>query len=77
MRSYPMGRLVCVIREDSPLSRQYEALAERLGVRFADAGEWDIPLAFDGVHFTEAGHARCAEGLIARLSSGEEQPQYG
>ena len=66
-----------LVEESKALSRQYEALAERLGVRFADAGEWDIPLAFDGVHFTEAGHARCAEGLISRLSSGEEQPQYG
>ena len=67
MRSYPMGRLVCVIREDSPLSRQYEALAERLGVRFADAGEWDINLAYDGVHFTEEGHARFADGLASCL----------
>ena len=65
-----------LVEESKALSRQYEALAERLGVRFADAGEWEIPLAFDGVHFTEAGHARCAEGLTSYLSSGEEQPQY-
>ena len=24
-----------------------------LGVHFADAGDWDISLAYDGVHFTE------------------------
>jgi lysophospholipase L1-like esterase len=64
------------VEESKALSRQYEALAERLSVRFADAGEWEIPLAFDGVHFTEAGHTRCAEGLTSYLSSGEEQPQY-
>ena len=57
-----------LVAESQALARQYEALAERLGIRFADAGEWDIALAYDGVHFTEAGHARFAEGLAARLS---------
>lgn len=46
------------------LSRQYEALARRLGVVFADAGMWDIPLTFDGVHFTEEGHRAFAEALL-------------
>ena len=45
------------------LNCQYKALSERLGVRFADAGEWDIPLTFDGVHFTEEGHKAFAERL--------------
>ena len=34
---------------------------EWLGIRFADAG--DIPLAYDGVHFTELGHKAFAAGL--------------
>ena len=42
-------------------------LAERLGVRFADAGDWDIPLAYDGVHFTEQGHQAFAAGLLEVL----------
>lgn len=42
-------------------------LAERLGVRFADAGDWDIPLAYDGVHFTEQGHRAFAAGLLEVL----------
>ena len=36
----------------------YRALAEKLDIAFADVGEWDIPLAFDGVHFSEEGHEK-------------------
>ncbi len=56
-----------LVEKSKNLARQYEALAKRRGIRFADAGEWDIELAYDGVHFTEEGHARCAEGLASRL----------
>ena len=56
-----------LVEESKELSRQYEALAKRLGIRLADAGKWDISLAYDGVHFTEEGHARFAEGLASRL----------
>ena len=44
-----------------------QALAERIGVRFVDAGKWDIPLAYDGVHFTEQGHRAFAAGLLEEL----------
>ena len=49
------------------LGREYQKCSQRLGVLFADAGEWDIPLAFDGVHFTEEGHKAFAEGLCQKL----------
>ena len=62
-----------LVEESKALSRQYEALAERLGIRFADAGEWDVALAYDGVHFTEEGHGRFAEGLASCLSGMEEK----
>ena len=55
------------MEESRNLARQYEALAERRGIQFADAGEWDISLAYDGVHFTEEGHARFAGGLASCL----------
>ena len=42
-------------------------LAERMGIRFADAGTWNIPLAYDGVHFTEQGHEAFAAGLLEVL----------
>ena len=42
-------------------------LAEQMGIRFIDAGKWDIPLAYDGVHFTEQGHKAFAAGLLEEL----------
>lgn len=49
----------------------YKILAKRLGVQFADASYWNIPVAYDGVHFTEAGHRDFAEGLATYLDKGE------
>ena len=48
-------------------ARLCQVLAERMGIRFADAGKWDIPLAYDGVHFTEQGHMAFAAGLLEEL----------
>lgn len=42
------------------LAGYYRPLAGESGAAFADAGRWDIPLCFDGVHFTAEGHARFA-----------------
>ena len=56
-----------LVEESKNLARQYKALAERRGIQFADAGEWGIELAYDGVHFTEEGHARFAGGLASCL----------
>ena len=60
-----------LIEESRELTRQYDVLSRRLGIRFADAGRWNIPLAFDGVHFTEEGHRAFAENLINYLNKGE------
>lgn len=43
------------------------SLAGRLGIRFADAGDWDIPMAYDSIHFTEQGHQTFAAGLLEVL----------
>lgn len=56
-----------LVEESKALVGQYKALAERLGLHFADAGAWNIDLAFDGVHFTEEGHMHFAEGLALCL----------
>ena len=58
-----------LVEESRNLARQYEALAGRLGLLHADAGQWDIALAFDGVHFTEEGHVRFADGLASCLEA--------
>lgn len=44
-----------------------KVLAEKMDIRFADAGRWDIPLAYDGVHFTEQGHRTFAIKLLEEL----------
>ena len=49
------------------LANGYCALSKRVGVRFADAGEWNISMAHDGVHFTEEGNRVFAEKLYECL----------
>ena len=56
-----------VVVQSLELSQQYRRLAEEVGILFADAGEWEIEIAFDGVHFTEEGHARFADKLAEVL----------
>lgn len=47
----------------------YKELSDRLGIRFVNTAEWNIPLAFDGVHFTEAGQKIFAEHLAEELKN--------
>lgn len=35
-----------------------------MGIRFADARKWDIPLAYDDVHFTKQSHKVYPTGLL-------------
>ena len=58
-----------LIDESKHLSELYHALADQLGIAFADAGEWGVALTFDGVHFSPEGHMAFAEGLIHTLDS--------
>lgn len=45
----------------------YKQLAAAIGTHFADAGQWDIELGPDGVHFTANGHLTFALKLEALL----------
>ena len=58
---------VKLIDDSRTFARLCQILAERMGIRFADAGKWDIPLAYDGVHFTEQGHKAFAARLLEEL----------
>lgn len=58
-----------LINTSRELAIHYRALADRLGVRFLDAGDWQIPMAYDGVHFTEEGHRIFAERLRDELTN--------
>lgn len=56
-----------LIDDSHAFAQLCQALTERMGIRFADAGMWDIPLTYDGVHFTEQGHRAFAAGLLEGL----------
>ena len=56
-----------LIDDSRTFARLCQTLAKRMGIRFADAGSWDISLAYDGVHFTEQGHKAFAAGLLEEL----------
>ena len=56
-----------LIDDSHAFAQLCQALAERRGIRFADAGKWDISLTYDGVHFTEQGHKVFAAGLLEEL----------
>lgn len=67
----PNGELIEASKE---LSVCLRALSGKLGIRFLDAGEWNIPLAFDGVHFTEEGHRMFADALADLLLHNDSNP---
>ena len=64
----PMVKNRELIDESAALGKAYCNLAKRLGVSFVDAGQWQIELAYDGVHFTPAGHRAFAKGLLKVLN---------
>lgn len=53
------------------LAAAYEVLSQRIGLGYANAGAWNIPLAFDGVHLTPEGHVAFAECLSHYLKKEE------
>ena len=57
------------IETSRQLAGCYEAVAHRLGIAFTDAGAWNVGLAYDGVHFSEAGHLAFTRGMQAALSN--------
>ena len=53
--------------ESIQLAEEYKRLAAKLNIPFVDTRKWNIELAFDGVHFTEAGHHTFTENLRKEL----------
>lgn len=56
-----------LVAESIRLGEEFSQLAQRLGIGFVDTHSWKIPLAFDGVHFTQEGHRIFAARLLAQL----------
>lgn len=50
-------------QESRRLGSVYQRLAEKWQLDFTDAGKWELPVVFDGVHLTEEGHRIFAERL--------------
>jgi lysophospholipase L1-like esterase len=50
------------------LSTELDIIAQEFGIFFADASEWDLDLAFDGVHLSAEGHAQFAEHMADILT---------
>ena len=48
-------------------SDAYRELADKYGVHFADAAQWNVELGPDGVHFSENGHIAFARGIKPEL----------
>ncbi|MBR5229428.1 MAG: lipase [Firmicutes bacterium] len=56
------------VEESYKVAGLYKALADKMNIGFADAGTWGVELTCDGVHFTETGHHKFAEGIYKHLS---------
>lgn len=56
-----------ILAESRRLAREYHALAEKLGTGFADAGEWKLPIAYDGVHLSEEAHRIFADQICGYI----------
>ena len=54
--------------ESGKLDQYLREAAEAAGVRFVDTSPWNIPLGYDGVHFSEEGHRMFAKKLREALS---------
>jgi lysophospholipase L1-like esterase len=52
-----------LIEESRTLGDLYREISLRNNCLFANAGEWDIEITFDGVHFSPEGHALFAEKI--------------
>lgn len=52
-----------LIDRSAELCAVYRRLADKVGITFANAGAWNVALAYDGVHFLPEGHAAFARGL--------------
>lgn len=57
--------------QSAKLGAEFAEVARRLGAHFADGTQWDIPVTFDGVHFSAEGHAAFAEALGKFFTNGE------
>lgn len=56
-----------LIDASAQLAKYYQEISLRMDIRFADSSKWNIPLTYDGVHFTDVGHILFAEKLLESI----------
>ena len=56
-----------LVDSSEQLAQAFLLLAEMLQIPFADTRTWEIPLTYDGVHFTEDGHRIFADQITKQL----------
>ncbi len=64
-----------IINASRELAKAYLTVSKQLSLFYADAEDWKIELSYDGVHFTESGHAAFAKSVdntLNRYLSGAE-----
>ena len=49
------------------LDKIYSKVAEELNMDFTGTGDWEITVAYDGVHFSQEGHRKFADRLLEIL----------
>ncbi|MCR4998494.1 MAG: hypothetical protein K6A05_01490, partial [Lachnospiraceae bacterium] len=54
------------------LNQGYRKVCKERGITCIDAGEWEIDLTYDGVHFSEEGHRQFATKLLQNLEMSED-----
>ena len=62
-----------LIADSIRLAELYEELSLRMGIRFMNAGDWNVPIAYDGVHFTQEGQEIFAEGVYNTLYLSQQE----
>ena len=55
------------IKASEELGYEYRRVAETMHIPFADAGNWNVKLSYDGVHYLPEGHEAFAKGLAETL----------
>ena len=58
-----------LVYQSTLLAEEYHTIAQKHALAFVNTRQWNIPLAFDGVHFTEEGHRIFAQKLLPIFKS--------
>ena len=61
------------LEQATQLGQFYSEISNKAEIHFVDAANWNIPLCYDGVHFTENGHRIFAEKMHNKIIAIKEK----